>query len=156
MTVKDRIIEIIKKEMEEIQVSEEQGFNSFKLTDKKIILFPGAVYSFFAILTEEEASSLYDEAKEKNTLNINDCKNFKPLFDNVYPLYWGKDKYIGKRLYEHLTNPKGNGVIRLSKYNTLKDKQLYCYFVVVNDFSKLESHLQQKFPHILSTKMDPF
>lgn len=113
-------------------------------------LHPNSVYGFFVEMNVNELDKLKEEAKQNGTIakNSDSCK---PFFGNVYPLYWGKDKCIYKRPDEHLKNPKGNFVLRLSTYHSLKGKKIYCATIAVDYYEKFENHLQEKYAHLLKT-----
>lgn len=147
------MIEIVKNELSVAGVREVGITGEFDLLDKnnKPKLFPGGVYGFFVELTEEEAKAFFTETSNRNAIYLESFDQFKPIKDCFYPVYWGKDKSIGKRPYEHLKNPKGTGSIQLGTYASLENKRIHCIAIVVNDNDKLESHLQNKFPHLLKT-----
>lgn len=145
-------LSIVKDELQNAGVSEVPAVGEFILGSANPELFPGGVYGFFVELQPDEATAFYNEASERNAAFIKSREAFKPIKDNFYPIYWGKDKSIGKRPYEHIKNPKGTGAIRLSTYRTLIGKKIYNFTVVVNDSERLERYLQNKFPHLLLTK----
>ena len=146
------MLNFIKSEFSNAGVNEVPAVGEFSLSDDNPKLFPGGVYGFFVVLTQDEAKSFFDEASERRATFIDSAEKFKPIKDNIYPIYWGKDKSIGKRPYEHLKNPKGTGSIRLSTYSSLAGKKIQSIAVVVDDNEKLELHLQEKYPHLLLTK----
>ena len=147
----DRIISFVKRELDDAGVSEVSACGEFKPSDSGRVLFPGGVYGFFANLSNEEAQVCLNEARNRNSLNCVDESKFKPVLDNWHPIYWGKDRSIGMRPYQHLNNPSGTGSIRLSTYESLRDKDCACIAIVVDDFEKLESYMQDRFPHLLKT-----
>jgi hypothetical protein len=149
-------LEIIKNELSVSGVNEVEATGEFSLLEAKPVLFPGSVYGFFVELTDEEAKAFYKEALSRKANAIDVFDKFKPIRDNLYPIYWGKDKSIGKRPYEHLKDPKGTGSIRLSTYTTLHDKRIQCVSIIVDDNQKFEGHLQRKYPHLLLTKTVQF
>lgn len=146
------MIDFMKKELKSAGVKEVNAMGEFHLSDKSPKLFPGAVYGFFAEFTKCEAKEFFDEATKRASSYLDSFEKFKPIKDSIYPIYWGKDKSIGKRPYEHLRNPKGTGSIRLSTYKALENKKIISATVVVDDNDKFESHLQSKYPHLLLTK----
>lgn len=146
------MLEIVKNELQAAGVNEVDAKGVFYISEKNPKLFPGSVYGFFVALSEEEALVFFDEANGRNSSNLKTFKQFKIIKDDFYPIYWGKDKSIGKRPYEHLRNPKGTGSIRLETYQSLALKKIHCIAIVVDDNAKLESYLQRKFPHLLMTK----
>ena len=150
------MLEIIKNELSAAGVNEVGATGSFFLNEDKPKLFPGSVYGFFVKLSGEESKKFFNEALKRNATCLESPEKFKPIKDSFYPIYWGKDKSIGKRPYEHLNNPKGTGSIRLSTYKSLKNKRIYSVAIIVNDNDKLEKHLQNKFPHLLLTKTEQY
>lgn len=103
------MLEIVKNELNAAGVREVDATGEFSLSDNKPKLFPGGVYGFFVELTKEEAKAFFSEASDRNAIYLKSFDQFKPIKDSFYPIYWGKDKSIGKRPYEHLKNPKGTG-----------------------------------------------
>jgi len=150
------MLEIVKNELSVAGVREVGATGEFSLSDSKPKLFPGGVYGFFVELTEEEAKAFFTEASDRNAIYLESFDQFKPIKDSFYPIYWGKDKSIGKRPYEHLKNPKGTGSIRLSTYHSLVNKRIHSIAIIVDNNDKLESHLQNKFPHLLLTKTEQY
>ncbi|EHH2490117.1 hypothetical protein CGH86_23305 [Vibrio parahaemolyticus] len=144
--------EIIRKELEKIDVREVIASGTFTLETPKPQLFPGSIYGFAVELSECEAENFFNEAEERGANFLKSFDSFNPIEGNLYPIYWGKDKSLGKRPYEHLGDPKGTGAIRLSTYSSLKNKTIHTVVVVVDDNDKLERHLQRKYPHLLLTK----
>lgn len=66
-----------------------------------------------------------------------------PAFVDIYPLYWGIDKMVATRVYSHISDFQCTCSIRLGMYNTLKEKDIYCVAIIVDDFDKFEAHLQK-------------
>ncbi|MGR3178828.1 MAG: hypothetical protein ACUZ8E_12305 [Candidatus Anammoxibacter sp.] len=118
--------------------------------DQKMVLFPGSVYGFAVSLNKNEKQELFNEASKKGLAQLNTASDLKPIKGNLYPLYWGKDKQIGARPYQHLRNPKGTGAIRLSTYNALIGKEISCAVVVVSN-CEAEKVLQKTYPCLLKT-----
>ncbi len=69
--------------------------------------------------------SFSTEAKDRGENLLKSFDNFNSIDGNLYPIYWGK------RPYEHLDNPKGTGSIRLSTYDSLKNKTIHTVVVMV-------------------------
>jgi len=150
------MFEIVKNELKAAGVNQVDASGEFFLSDSMPKLFPGGVYGFFVELSEEEAKKFFNEASERNSASLDSFGKFKPIKDNFYPIYWGKDKSIGKRPYEHLKNSKGTGSIRLSTYRSLENKKIHSITIIVDDNDKLENHLQNQFPHLLLTKTEQY
>jgi len=150
------MLEIVKNELKLAGVIEVEATGKFFLSDSKPKLFPGGVYGFFVELSEKEVQEFFNEAIERKASNLKSVSDFKVIKDNLYPIYWGKDKSIGKRPYEHLKNYKGTGSIRLETYKSLVNKQIHSIAIVVDNNNKLERHLQKRFPHLLLTKTEQY
>lgn len=134
------------KGIHEIAASGEFAFPALKP-----ILFPGAVYGFAVSLSENDRRAFFEEATIRGGSRLATLEDFRPVEGSLYPLYWGKDKQLGARPYQHIGNPKGTGSIRLSTYSTLIGKRIVCASIVVPDNVHAEQILQSVFPDILKT-----
>ena len=149
------IAEIIRNEFHSTEYDEVDACGSFlnETNNKGKLITPGSVYGFFVSLSGDEKEELFQEAQLKQTLRPTNTSLIQPIKDNVYVLYWGKDKSLGARINAHVNNPKGKtGLARLSAYTSLHGKFISCFAIVVNNYSGFEAHLQRKFPDILKTK----
>lgn len=115
----------------------------------KILDLPGAVYGFCVRLEANEHTRVFSEAEEKGTTRLGDIHEWRPLRDNIYPLYWGKDKMLGARIHQHLKNTKTTGLARLCAYTSLHSKEIACVALTVTRYSDLEAALQIAHPHLL-------
>lgn len=131
-----------------VQVSISGSFVNSR-NNKKLSIFPGAVYGFAAILSNQQVTSIFDECQKKNTAKLEQKSNWLPIVENMYPLYWGKDKTIGSRPYQHLNNPKGTGCIRLSQYESLAGIEIFVASIPVSDFNVAEKALIKTYPCLL-------
>jgi len=145
------LIETMRRILGEQGIREVVASGEFCLPVSKPLLFPGAVYGFAACLTGQEVQVLFAEAQARGTSRLNSLTNFKPIYGSLYPIYWGKDKQLGARPYQHLGNPKKTGAIRLSTYLALIGKPLVCASIVVSDNISAERSLQAAFPDLLKT-----
>ncbi len=162
LNIMKKIIALVSKQLSPAGCKKCHAFGSFKneANNKRKSIMPGAVYGFFVRLTSAEAKALFAEATSKGAAKLSREEEFKPMFDAVYPLYWGKDKSLGARLHNHLNNPdgkvegkkSGTGIIRLCAYSCLHGKNIGCYCVVVDDFKKFEKHLHTAYKDLLKTK----
>lgn len=134
-----------------VEICEVPASGEFCLSEGVIALFPAAIYGFAARFTEFEKLELFEEAQRRGLCSLNSINAFKPIEDDLYPIYWGKDKQLGARPYEHLGNPDGTGAIRLSTYMALRGKTISCATLVVVDNSNAELAIQRAFPHLLKT-----
>ena len=147
-----RLVEAMRRVLMKQGIEEVPASGEFTLpATNKPTLFPGAVYGFAVRLSEEERVALFSEANGRGLSQLAEISSFKPIEDDLYPIYWGKDKQLGSRLHQHLNNPTGTGAIRLSTYRALSGKVLACATLVVPDFEVAESIIQNAFPHLLKT-----
>ena len=122
--------------------------------------FPTGVYGFSVELAEGDKKELFEEAEAKGLSRLDDVSKFKPICGtSQYPLYWGLDGSIGKRLHDHLVGcdkQKKTGSVRLNMYDSLRGKEIYCAVVIVKDKDtarQVENLLKEKFPDLLKTKI---
>lgn len=115
----------------------------------KALNLPGAVYGFAVRLSASERDAVFAEAQLKQTTRLVAIQDWLPLEDNVYPLYWGKDKMLGARIHQHLRNTKTTGLARLCAYASLHDKEIACVALTVTKYSELEAAIQKTHPHLL-------
>ena len=119
--------------------------------NKKALNLPGAVYGFTVRLNTSEKNAVFAEAQQKQTTRLPSIQSWLPLEEDIYPLYWGKDKMLGARIHQHLKNNKSTGLIRLCAYESLYNKNIACVALTVTDYSNLEAALQIAHPHLLLT-----
>jgi len=117
--------------------------------NSKVLELPGAVYGFCVRLNDNERNSVFEEARSKQTTRLKNIQEWLPLQDNIYPLYWGKDKMLGARIHQHLKNTKTTGLARLCAYTSLHNKEIACVVLIVTRYSELETALQETHPHLL-------
>lgn len=144
-----RLTEAIKRALEGSGILEVAACGEFILPATKPTLFPGAVYGFGVCLNQEERRALFDEARARGSARLAELEQFKPIEGLLYPIYWGKDKQLGARPYQHLQNPKKTGAIRLSTYSSLRGKTIACAAIVVSDNVEAERVIQKAFPNLL-------
>ena len=151
----DKILKVVRERLDGSRFSEVDAIGSFvnEADNSNKVIIPGSVYGFFVSLSQTEVKALFEEAKNKDTCRLKNINEFKPVIDDIYPLYWGKDKSLGARINAHIKNPKGKtGIARLCAYKCLHDKTISCIALVINDYSGFEKHLQESFPDLLKTK----
>lgn len=157
----NRIPKIIRSHLDGSTFHEVDAFGIFtnEHNNSKKTITPGSVYGFFVSLLPEDADLLFNEAKSKNALALSSRHEFKPIIDNIYPLYWGKDKSLGSRINGHIMNPDGKeqgkagtGLVRLCAYLTLQNKEIGVFAIVVNDYSGFELRIRSIYPDVLKTK----
>lgn len=134
-----------------VGIPEVPASGEFYLSSLPTVMFPGAVYGFAARLTDSERLSLFEEAQKRGLSRLRSISSFKPIEDDLYPIYWGKDKHLGARPHQHLGNPVGTGAIRLSTYKALNGKTIACTVLVVSDYVRAELAIQNAFPDLLKT-----
>jgi len=120
-----------------------------------VLVLPGAVYGFCVRLTNDERISVFQESQEKNTNRIAQEHDWIPIKEDIYPLYWGKDKSLGERIYRHLkNNSKSTGLVRFCAYSTLIGKKIACLTLTVTKFEILESELRKIHTDLLKTSTE--
>ena len=134
-------------------IEEVTAGGEFTLPARRPTLFPGAVYGFAAELGETELKALVAEARHRKLARISRVKTVHPIEGTLYPLYWGKDKYLGARPYQHLHDPEKTGAIRLGTYKSLHGRIIACVSLVVSDYAAAERILRDAYPDILKTTM---
>lgn len=156
MSSHEVLLQAMRSVLQDVGIAEMPAAGEFSLGVKKPTLYPGAVYGFATRLSPADRQSLFEEAQMRRLCQFADIEHFRPIEGDLYPIYWGKDKFLGTRPHQHLGDPKGTGVIRLSTYETLKDKTFACVSLTVADYVLAEKRLQQKFPDLLKTTKERF
>lgn len=133
----------------QIQKTVAEGVFTNSATNKKALNLPGAAYGFCIRLNEQERNAVFAEAKKKGTTRLKSIQEWRPLSEDIFPLYWGKDKMLGARIHQHLKNTKKTGLARLCAYTTLHSKEIACVALTVTQYSELEGALQNERPHLL-------
>lgn len=134
-----------------VGIPEVSASGEFSLPSNGTTLFPGAVYGFAARLTVDERLALFEESRSRGLCRLTEASVFKAIEEDLYPIYWGMDKQLGARPYQHLGNPTGTGAIRLSTYEILKGKTVACATLVVADYVQAELAMKLAFPDLLKT-----
>lgn len=119
------------------------------LTNHKALNLPGSSYGFCVRLNEKGHDSVFAEAERKSATRLPNAKEWLPIAEDIYPLYWGKDKMLGARVHQHLKNTEKTGLARLCAYETLRDKEISCVVLTVTKYSELEAALHKQRPHLL-------
>ena len=132
-------------------VEEVTAGGEFTLPAFRPTLFPGAVYGFAANLSQADLKALIDEARHRKLSRVSRLEDVHPIEGTLYPLYWGKDKHLGARPYQHLNDPRKTGAIRLSTYKALHGKPIACVSLVVSDYAAAERILRTAYPDMLKT-----
>ena len=153
----DKLLAVMQKIAKEKDISfhvDIKGNFINEADNKRKLSFAGSTYGFCVKLDEVKKKEVFDEATAKETNRLTDITQFKPIFDDVYPLYWGKDKSLGSRLSQHLNKYAKNGAVKLCRYTSLHGKSI-SYAVSINDDSKLlEKKLQESYPPLLKTMQE--
>ena len=132
-------------------IDEVTASGEFTLPAYRPTLFPGAVYGFAVHLDHAELKALFEEARARKLSRVSRLKSINPIEGTLYALYWGKDKNLGARPYQHLNDPRKTGAIRLSTYGSLRGKRIACVSLVVSDYAAAERILRSAYPDILKT-----
>jgi hypothetical protein len=134
-------------------IEEVTASGEFTLPAYRPTLFPGAVYGFAVHLDQIDLKALFDEARARGGSCVSKLKSIHPIDGTLYPLYWGKDKHLGARPYQHLNDPGKTGAIRLSTYKSLHGKPIACVSLVVSDYAAAEEIMRGAYPDLLKTSM---
>ena len=88
----------------------------------------GSVYGFaIKIENETDKHELFEAANKNGDIKEGiDEKSWNPIDDSYYPLYWGKDKYMGARINAHMNNYKSTGTIQLNMKKYLRNPIHLC------------------------------
>jgi hypothetical protein len=132
-------------------IEEVTASGEFTLPAHRPTLFPGAVYGFAVHLDPIDLRALFDEARARRLSRASRLKSVHPIDGTLYPLYWGKDKHLGARPYQHMNDPRKTGAIRLSTYKVLHGKPIACVSLVVSDYAAAERILRTAYPDMLKT-----
>lgn len=150
------IKEFLHKSMKEAECSEGNIIDSFEFLINGVLpkKTKGTVYGFIVQLSRKELLNLTDEAKEMGTLKNENLFNTKPIFENFYVLYWGKNLDVYGRINAHLNGHKGgNSNLHLKDYENLAEKKILYGTIYVDDNKKLEDFLIENYPPLLKTKV---
>lgn len=122
------------------------GTDDCSLTDRV-----GSVYGVVIDIPDSnDLEFVFKEYNENTTLNLED---WLPIKGTLYPLYWGMDINLGKRLLAHATTKNSTtGAIRLNneRYKNLDRFDVYYGTILVSDYSDCEQLLHQKYKSLLS------
>lgn len=132
-----------------IKITVAEGTFTNNEENKKSLKLPGATYGFCVRLNEQERNSVFNEATSKRTTRLKKIQEWYPLSEDIYPLYWGKDKMLGSRIHQHLMNTKKTGLARLCAYTSLHGKEISCVALTVSQYAEFEAALQIARPHLL-------
>lgn len=149
------IKEFLHKAMKKAKCSEGNIIDSFEFFTNEVLLkkTKGTVYGFLVELTELELINLKNEAKEMGTLKNENLSSIKPIFENFYALYWGKNLDAYGRINAHLNGHKGgNSNLHLKDYENLTEKNIVYGTIYVDNNKKLEDFLLENYPPLLKTK----
>ena len=153
MTAAQALEAAMRRALEGSDVIEVTASGELTLPAYRPTLFPGAVYGFAVHLDQTDLKALFDEARTRKLSRASRLKSIRPIEGTLYPLYWGKDKYLGARPYQHLNDPAKTGAIRLSTYMALRGKTIACVSLVVSDYAAAEQIMRKAYPDMLKTSM---
>jgi len=118
--------------------------------NKKVLSLPGSTYGFCVRLNDCDRGLVFNEAVSKGTSRFHAVQEWHPFADDIYPLYWGKDRMLGARIHQHLKNTKKTGLARLCAYRTLHGKEIACISLTVDRYSDFETILQKERPPFIA------
>jgi len=153
MTTAQSLEAAMRRALAEGGIDEVTAGGEFTLPAYRPTLFPGAVYGFAVHLGQTDLKALFDEARTRKLSRVSRLKSIRPIEGTLYPLYWGKDKHLGARPYQHLNDPAKTGAIRLSTYKALRGKTIACVSLVVSDYGAAERIMRRVYPDMLKTSM---
>jgi hypothetical protein len=156
MSTHELLLQTMRQVIREAGIAEVAAAGEFSLATEKPILFPGGVYGFAARLADAERQYLCEEAQVRGLCRLTDIADFRPIEGDFFPIYWGKDKFLGARPHQRLGNPEGTGVIRLRTYEALRDKTIAVVSLTVADYVRAEAALQRRYPDLLKTTTEKF
>lgn len=143
--------------VENIQQRVAEGTFINQSSNSNVLVFPGATYGFCVRLNTIEHKAVFLEAQQKGTARLNKIQDWKPIQDDIYPLYWGKEKYAGERVNRHLkNNSQGTGILRLCAYASLHNKEIACVSLTVANNTDFEKAMQRNHPDLLKTSNSIF
>lgn len=114
-------------------------------TTNKITQPYGAVYGVVVELNKESFDALRPQLPKTRR-----GKQFVPLEEDWYPLYWGKDLTPPSRIRAHVQGHK-NGNARLHQYAVLHNRPIRYGFAFVRDYEVFETLLHDRYPPILGS-----
>jgi hypothetical protein len=123
-------------------------FNSSNNTFE-IVLNAGNIYGILVQLDPKYKNLLWNEVASKT--KIKDINNFIPVFDDWFPLYWGKDVQGAQRVYAHIKGHKNNGNINMPLYSTLKKVNILYGSITVDNYVMFEKVIMNQFAPLLGT-----
>ena len=88
------------------------GTNSCAITGTR-----GSIYGVAVKLDcERDKSLLFKQIKDfYKKLNLKSSSEWNSIGGSYYPLYWGKDRNMGIRIYSHTKEMKSTGTLQLCK-----------------------------------------
>lgn len=110
----------------------------------------GSVYGIAVQLTQSEVRDFWNAYSGKNQMKH--IEEWKPIEENYYPLYWGKDKFLGDRMYKHTKVYKKTGTARLCLRKELDGKDIIYGICICSDYSAAEQILHQTYPALYTKK----
>lgn len=109
----------------------------------------GSVYGI-AIKLENESDKMDAFSVTEGRRKTQDIKEWEPIKDNWYPLYWGKDKNMGARLTSHCHALTSTATLQLCNI-ALKGEIIYGALPCVN-YDTHERTLISRFKPLLLTE----
>lgn len=113
----------------------------------------GSAYGIAIQIKKAEREKIYNAIKEDKHSKVDQIPldKWKPIRDDWYPLYWGKDKYAGSRINAHARTRKSTGTLQINKREYLDGAKLIYGVVLCDKYSKIEKQLQRQYPCLLKT-----
>ena len=96
MTTAQSLEAAMRRALAEGGIDEVTAGGEFALPAYRPTLFPGAVYGFAVHLSQTDLKAFHDEARTRKLSRVSGLKSIHPIEGTLYPLYWGKDKHLGR------------------------------------------------------------
>lgn len=127
-------------------VIEQIGNEDCRLSDSR-----GSVYGVAIKLKDESDKKQVFKAIPEERRNNTKVENWKPIDENYYPLYWGKDINMGIRIHSHTRSMKSTGTLQLNTLQALKGREVIYGVLPCLNCEKHEKQMHEKYPDILKT-----
>ena len=126
--------------------------NGCGTTECNLVGERGSVYGFAVKLNKNEKNTVFNSIpSEHRSARLSKADEWKSVGGDYYPLYWGKDKNMGIRIYSHTKTMKQTGTIQLNTIKGLEGRDvIYGAMPCLNQGEK-EGVLHEKYPDLLKT-----
>lgn len=114
----------------------------------------GSVYGFaIKINSLKHKKEVFDAAQKAQDIQDDlTLQKWHTIGDHFYPLYWGKDKYMGSRITAHTKEYKGTRSIQLNAKTYLAGETIIFGVIQCSNCEKHESEIRNAYKDILKNK----